>query len=287
MYTILLNETNELVTSVRERIMQRSKLVDSLHFLVDPIYKGIDMSEFTVMMEYLLPISREYKTEILVKSESLYKGKLEYKLPLDTCLTKEHGDIEVQLTFVKVELDADGNSKQLVRKTSPTIITILPISAWSDIIADSALNAIDQRLIQTEVMLNAMNDMNQYLYETKADNIMRNEEENYVQLIANGEPIGDRITLVNNGGCSVVDVKIDENNNLIVTLSDGRIIDAGHIDGGDGVTFIPHISDDYILSWTNDGGLKNPDPVDLNPHDEWIELNQGPETPTEYMWEFI
>lgn len=287
MYTILLNETNELITSVKERIMQRSKLVDNLHFLVDPIYKGIDMSEFTVMMEYLLPISREYKTEILVKSESLYKGKLEYKLPLDTCLTKEHGDIEVQLTFVKVELDADGNSKQLVRKTSPTIITILPISAWSDIIADSALNAIDQRLIQTEVMLNAMNDMNQYLYETKADNIMRNEEENYVQLTANGEPIGDRITLVNNGGCSVVDVKIDENNNLIVTLSDGRIIDAGHIDGGDGVTFIPHISDDYILSWTNDGGLKNPDPVDLNPHDEWIELNQGPETPTEYMWEFI
>lgn len=287
MYTILLNETNELVTSVRERIMQRSKLVDSLHFLVDPIYKGIDMSEFTVMMEYLLPISREYKTEILVKSESLYKGKLEYKLPLDTCLTKEHGDIEVQLTFVKVELDADGNSKQLVRKTSPTIITILPISAWSDIIADSALNAIDQRLIQTEVMLNAMNDMNQYLYETKADNIMRNEEENYVQLTANGEPIGDRITLVNNGGCSVVDVKIDENNNLIVTLSDGRIIDAGHIDGGDGVTFIPHISDDYILSWTNDGGLENPEPVDLYPHDEWIELNDGPETPTEYTWEFI
>jgi hypothetical protein len=136
-------------------------------------------------------------------------------------------------------------------------------------------------------MLNAMNDMNQYLYETKADNIMRNEEENYVQLTANGNPIGDRITFVNNEGCSVVDVKIDENNNLIVTLSDGRIIDAGHIDGGDGVTFIPHISDDNILSWTNDGGLENPKPVDLNPHDEWIELNQGPETPTEYKWEFI
>ena len=39
MYTILLGEDNELVTSVQERIMQRSKLVDSLHFLVEPIYK--------------------------------------------------------------------------------------------------------------------------------------------------------------------------------------------------------------------------------------------------------
>ena len=143
MYTILLNETNELITSVKERIMQRSKLVDNLHFLVDPIYKGIDMADFTVMMEYILPVSREYKSEVLVKSDELYKEKLEYKLPFDTCLTKEAGDIEVQLTFVKVSLDADGNNIQQVRKTSPTTIKILPISAWSDIIADSALGAID------------------------------------------------------------------------------------------------------------------------------------------------
>ena len=39
MYTILVNDDNTLTTSVRERIMQRSKLVDSLHFLVEPTYK--------------------------------------------------------------------------------------------------------------------------------------------------------------------------------------------------------------------------------------------------------
>ena len=37
MYTILVTESNELVTSVKERIMQRSKLVDSLHFLMDTL----------------------------------------------------------------------------------------------------------------------------------------------------------------------------------------------------------------------------------------------------------
>jgi len=105
MYTIILNENNQLTVSVRERIMQRSKLVDSLHFLVDPIYKGINMAEFTVMMEYVLPVSREYITEVLVKKEELYKDKLEYILPFDTCLTREAGDIEVQLTFLKVDLD--------------------------------------------------------------------------------------------------------------------------------------------------------------------------------------
>lgn len=139
MYTILVNETNELVTSVRERIMQKSKLVDSLHFLVDPIYKGVDMSDFTVMLEYALPASREYKTEILVKSDELYKSKLEFKLPFDTKLNKESGDIEIQLTFTKVGLNADGSNTQMIRKTSPTTITILPTSAWNDLIADSVL----------------------------------------------------------------------------------------------------------------------------------------------------
>lgn len=33
--------------------------------------------------------------------------------------------------------------------------------------------------------------------------------------------------------------------------------------GEKGTTFIPQISDDNVLSWTNDGGLPNPEPVEL------------------------
>lgn len=283
MYTILLNETNELITSVRERIMQRSKLVDALHFLVDPIYKGIDMSDFTVMMEYILPVSKEYKTEYLVKSDALYKEKLEYKLPFDSCLTREAGKIEVQLTFVKVELDADGNSKQYVRKTSPATITIVPISAWSDIIADSALTALDQRLIQVDAMINAANEMNNYLYETKADNIVVNKETNTIQLTANGSPIGDAVEY---STCGIKSFNVDENDNITVTLTDGRIIDLGNIQGASGVVFTPHIDKDGILTWSNNGGLENPEPYDLNIHDEWSTVpEEGVES--EYEWDYI
>lgn len=77
MYTFLINEDNTLTASVVERVMQRSKLVDNLHFLADTIYKGIDMSNYTVMLEYVLPVSKNYKTEILQKSAELYKNKLE------------------------------------------------------------------------------------------------------------------------------------------------------------------------------------------------------------------
>ena len=197
MYTILVNDDNSLQTTVRERIMQRSKLVDTLHFLVEPTYKEQDMSEFTVTMEYLLPVSREYRTENLVKSDVLYKDMLEYKLPFDTALTKEAGEVQMQLTFTRVEMDADGKTTQYVRKTSAESIVIVPVSAWSDVIADSALTALDQRLIQMEAIANSLDEMAQNLFETKADNLVYDNRQ--LQLTAAGERIGDAVTITSGG----------------------------------------------------------------------------------------
>lgn len=210
MYTILVNDNNELVTTVKERIMQRSKLVDNLHFLANPMYKNVDMSGFTVTMEYVLPVSREYKTETLVKSSALYKGQLEYVLPFDTCLTKEAGKIEIQLTFTRVYLDAEGKAKQQVRKVGPATVTIVPVTAWSDIIPDSALSALDQRLIMVDAMINAANEMNQYMFENKADDISYNEETNELQLMAAGNAVGTKVVVKANAdlkdGIPVVDL---------------------------------------------------------------------------------
>lgn len=260
MYTILVNDDNTLVTSVRERIMQRSKLMNSLHFLVKPKYEietveydntstdtsdttedtitedtttdtttedttasdtitleeksdgevnvepivvdGIaDMSKFTVMLEYLTPVSKQYKSEILALTvddegkPKTYKDRLEYKLPFDTYLTSEAGDIEVQLTFTAVDLDADGNGYQYVRKTSTTAITITPISAWSDIVTDKALNAIDQRLLETQKQIKALEELNDISAVSKADNITLDSGTNTIALTANGEKIGDAISI--------------------------------------------------------------------------------------------
>lgn len=199
MYTILITESNELITSRRERIMQKSKLVDTLHFLTDITYKGRDMSSFTVLLEYVLPISKEYKSEILAQSEELYKGKLEFKLPFDTNLTNESGDIEIQISFIKTDLDADGNGVQYVRKISPTTITIVPISAWSNIIADDSLGAIDQRLIQVQAMIGALENMSQTLidnYDNKADSL--SYENNTLKLLSGKKEL-DSVTITGNG----------------------------------------------------------------------------------------
>ena len=195
MYTILINDDNTLTTSVRERIMQRSKLVDSLHFLCPQTYKELDMADFTVTLEYILPVSREYKTEELVKSDELYKEMLEYKLPFDTDLTKEAGEIEVKLTFSKVDLDEDGNDIQYVRKISATSITIVPIESWCDIIPDKALDAIDQRIIKTDAQIKALLDANEITRLEKADNLVLDSENKELYLTAEGEQIGDKVKL--------------------------------------------------------------------------------------------
>ena len=195
LYTILVNGDNSLTTSIKERVMQRSKLVDSLHFLVNPIYKELDMSDFTVTMEYILPVSKEYKSEELVKSDELYKGMLEYKLPFDSDLTKEAGEIEVKLTFSKVDLDADGNDIQYVRKISATSITIVPIESWCDIIPDKALDAIDQRIIKTDAQIKALFDANEITRLEKADNLVLDSENKELYLTSEGEQIGDKVKL--------------------------------------------------------------------------------------------
>lgn len=192
MYTILVCDDHSLRTTNRERIMQRSKLVDKLHFLVPPTYDDLDMSATTVCLEYLKPVSREYKTEILEVSEELYKNHLEYILPMDTELTREAGDLELQLTFTMVTMDADGNVTQYVRKTEPTTITIVPIAAWSDIIPDSALTALDQRILKQDMQIAQMADINMALADAVPDGLMV-DDYGKVRLSKDGKVMMDTI----------------------------------------------------------------------------------------------
>ena len=192
MYTILINEDNTLTASVVERVMQQSKLVDTLHFLADPEYKGKDMRDYVVMLEYRLPVSKKYRTEFLTLSDELYKNKLEYKLPFDTALTSEAGVIEFQLTFGNIEMDAEGRTTQYIRKVGPGEIKIIDVYDWAATIPDEALNALDQRIIDN---LSYKNEM--------------------LQLTANGNPIGNAVQIKSGGGSGGGDSTTDGNMRVV------------------------------------------------------------------------
>lgn len=210
MYTILVNDDNTLYGSHKERIMHRSNCVDMLVFIVDPIYKKThNMTNASVMLEYVLPVSRRYKTEFLVLSDDRYNDCfLQYKLPFNTELTSEAGEIELQLTFAYVEMDESGNMIQRVRKTSPTVIEIIPVATWSDFIPDEALSSLDQRILKLDAQMRGLNDYAEILNMNKVDNLVYNDVEDTLQLSANGIGIGDKVSVKDmlDDGIPVVDL---------------------------------------------------------------------------------
>ena len=209
MYIIFVEQDNSLYGSHKERIMQRSTGIDSLMFIVDPIYRNVhDMTNASVTLEYLLPVSKTYRTEYLTLLNERYNNHyLQYKLPLDSKFTSEAGKVELQLTFVYTALDENGNGIQRVRKTSPTTIDIIPISAWSDIIPDSALSSLDQRLIKLDAQMRGLNEYMNVLDNNSVDNIVYNENDDTLQLTANGVGVGNKVSVKDmlDDGSPVVD----------------------------------------------------------------------------------
>ena len=75
------------------------------------------------------------------------------------------------------------------------------------------------------------------------------------------------------GFSPTIDVKEDTADTYILTITDvdgsydtPNLKGSGGSGGGsgeDGVTFIPSVSEDGIISWTNDGNLPNPEPVNI------------------------
>lgn len=212
-YIFLLENDNEIIASHREVLMQRSKLVDEVWFLVNPKYKTCenDMSVFSVVLEYILPTSKSYHSLELVQDKEGYKEYLKYVVPLDTNLSSESGDIQLQLSFIYVGLDADGNGVQKVRKTRPATLHITPIANWGSIIADASLTAIDQRIIQTQAQIKELGYYAEILDANKVDNLVYNSAEETLQLTSKGIGIGNKVSVRDmlDDGIPVVDLNYE------------------------------------------------------------------------------
>lgn len=214
-YIFLLENDNEIIASHREVLMQRSKLVDEVWFLVNPKYKTCenDMSIFSVMLEYILPTSKSYHSLELIKDKEGYKEYIKYVVPLDSNLSSEAGDIQLQLSFIYVGLDADGNDVQKVRKTKPAKLHITPIAAWGDIIPDSALSVIDQRIIKTQAQLNELGYYAEIISENQVDNLKYDDNSETLQLMAGSKRVGDKVYVKDMLDDGIPVVNLDDNFN--------------------------------------------------------------------------
>lgn len=196
-YTIIVENDGSLYGSQKRRIMQREKLFNKLWILVPPHYNGYDMSQCTVTMRYLLPISKEFKTETLVLSDERYEEYLKYVLPVDTNLSKEFGDIKLNLTFTMLDVDEKGNIVQRVRKTDNHILHITQLPDWDSVVPDAALSALDQRILKQDAQIKALAQLAESFDSNKADDLIYNEKEDTLQLSAGGVGIGNKVSVKN------------------------------------------------------------------------------------------
>lgn len=209
MYVILVENDNSLYGSCKSKIMQREKLFNKLCFLVAPYYHGYDMSKCTVTMRYLLPISREFVTETLALSDDKYEEYLKYVLPIDTNLSKEWGDIELNLTFTMVDTDDDGNVVHRVRKTDNYFLHIAQIPDWDSLVPDSALSALDQRILKQDAQMKALAELANVFNGSVniVDNLVYDDINSTLQLSANGVGVGNKVSVKDmlDDGAPVVD----------------------------------------------------------------------------------
>lgn len=206
MYTLLVKPDDTLVATNRENIYHRTSLIHNLRFLVDAEYKHgnevSDIRSYVCTLEYKTPISDTYVPVILSPSLDLYKGKVEYLLPVNTSITSEVGNVELKLTWVKLSMNNDGSFNEQVRKTPATTIEVLPVAQWSDYIADSKLDNIAQMLLasqsqaeQMKVYADQIQALGQMFMVTKADNISYDNDTNTLQLQSMGSPIGQPVVI--------------------------------------------------------------------------------------------
>jgi hypothetical protein len=150
----------------------------------------------------------------LVLSDERYEEYLKYVLPIDTDLSKEWGNIELNLTFTMLDVDNDGNIVQRVKKTDNHILTITKIPDWDSIVPDSALSALDQRILKQDAQIKALESLAETLGESKVDDLVYDKTGETLYLSANGKTIGNKVSVKDmiDDGIPVVDLDSNSGN---------------------------------------------------------------------------
>lgn len=241
-YTIIVCDDGNLYGSRKIKIMQKEKLFNKLWFLVPQYYNGFDMSKCTVTMRYLRPISKEFVTETLVLSDDMYKECLKYILPVDTCLTKEWGDLELNLTFTMLDVNDNGDIIQRVRKTGNHTLTITKLPNWDSVVPDESLAALDQRILKQDAQIMALADLANALDNNKVDNLVYNSSEDVLHLSSKGKLIGNKIPVRNllDDGIPVVELGDNskpDNNGCDCGCEDNVVELGDYLDSNDNIAY--------------------------------------------------
>ena len=280
MLYIKLDDDMNLVITVNEPIYRGDNLSRKITYLIPTMVGEIDMFTASVFLNYIRA-DGVADVVVLERSDEPYNDSyLQYTFPVNCKLTKYPGEI---CTWMQIYTGTPSNP--VIAKSGKCMLQVQESKNMDDYLCDHQMTALYQLTHTMNTAIEEMNNTIETAIENKADNIIFNPEDSTIQLSANGVPVGDKIVVNTNTGAVVTNAGISSDNELILTFSDGTIKNLGSVMGNDGAVYVPHISAQKILTFTiEEEPGEIPEPVDLNPNDEWSEI-EGDGVVTDYIWE--
>lgn len=175
MYVIKMEDDKSLITTVKSTVYHKEANANHILFLLPQVIDECRVADFDVRMDYL-PANSVGESEFLVLEKDSYKGYLQFSVPIDTKITNWVGVVEIWLSLVGL----DGG---VVVKSGSVYLDVEERKQVTDYYPPERLEALDR--LSIDVLA---------LRKGKADNLTYDEDEHYLQLLAEGHPIGNKIS---------------------------------------------------------------------------------------------
>lgn len=177
MYVIKMNEDKSLQTTIHTNIYQGEKNADTLIFLIPKLYGNQNIADCDLLLRYILPNGYGRSESLEIALEPYNANYYRYDLKVGTKLTDVPGDIELWLSAISL-------NDNVVFKTNSVGLTVLPAKDIADYLDPKSRDQLDSLSAKVSK-----------LESEKADDIFYNDEQEYLQLLSSGAPIGSKVDM--------------------------------------------------------------------------------------------
>lgn len=306
MLYIKLDESMNLVVTKNEPIYRGDHMNQKITYLIPIMVGDIDMLQATVYLSYIRADGTA-DIALLVREEEAYNERyFKYHLPITSNLSRYAGEI---CTFLQIFSGPPRHP--IIAKSGECMLRVIDSKNMDEYITDRNLRLIyemqrymEDKVEKAEKTLTERIDKTDEAVAAKADNIVFDEENSTIQLVSTSilrdeegnetgieqVPLGDPIFVRADTSRGITNMEINELGELVVMFDDETMQNLGVVVGRDGSVYVPHVDERKILTFTiEDEPAEAPEPVDLNPNDDWSDIGEGgmdsPGGKTDYVWE--
>lgn len=279
MLYIKLDESMNLVITKNEPIYRGDHMNQKITYLIPIMVGDIDMLTATVYLSFVRADGTA-DIALLVREEEPYNERYyQYHLPVTSTLSRFPGEI---CTFLQI---FSGPPRcPVVAKSGECMLRVMDSKNMDEYITDRNLRMVyemqrymEDKVEKVESTLNERIDKTDKNVDAKADNIVFDEENSTIQLVSTvktvneetGEEetstilLGDPIFVRADTARGIINMEINADGDLIVTFDDETTQNLGHVIGGDGVVYVPHIDEHKVSTFTieTEPGEKLPRPL--------------------------